>query len=412
VPKDTRLKKLKKLKTEYKNELKGYRYRQYEILANTMAIVVELRSDDSAVRAFLRLSGKKSPPAKCKNVEDRLTAAVVAYVTAAKSGNALKLAWKRARVLDYLYDVHAISPEMIADEIRSRGGIEAIAKDAMKEKPRRPKAEKGKEKAKSATAKRSLVKSASAEKLSFNDEADDWDAPIPDSGRDRLGGEDTEIKVRISPELRAKLMAIKADRRVKLISVRIDTDDCLDVVLEATAVRRLATVYSAGSLAIRYGIFTWSRNDLLRAVLSCQLDGLTAARGKADQVTHLRQRLTDYLVQNRRHFVSLNGEKLATSDHKFGSVPGYLHTHNGIEWIYLTSDQLKAIIGTDKAAGRLKRRLVEQGSMASTGKRALVQRPIFRAKSNKGYRWVHAFRAALLETLIDAPRRVALNKNK
>jgi hypothetical protein len=93
-------------------------------------------------------------------------------------------------------------------------------------------------------------------------------------------------------------------------------------------------------------------------------------------------------------------------------VPGYVHTHNGIDWVYLTSDQLRTIIGTDKAAGRLKRSLVEQGSMASTGKRALVQRPIFEARSNKGYRWVHAFRAALLESSIDAPRRLALNKNK
>jgi hypothetical protein len=50
--------------------------------------------------------------------------------------------------------------------------------------------------------------------------------------------------------------------------------------------------------------------------------------------------------------------------------------------------------------------------MASTGKRALVQRPIFKAKGNKGYRWIHAFRASLLDTSIDAPRRLALYKNK
>jgi putative DNA primase/helicase len=178
------------------------------------------------------------------------------------------------------------------------------------------------------------------------------------------------------------------------------------------ATARFATVYAAGCLAIKYGIFTWGRKDLFRAVLSCQLDGLVAAGPKTDQAANLRQRLTDYLVQNRQHFVSLNGKKLASSDHEFGSVPGYVHTHNGIDWVYLTSDQLRTIIGTDKAAGRLKRSLVEQGSMASTGKRALVQRPIFKARSNKGYRWVHAFRAALLESSIDAPRRLALNKSK
>jgi putative DNA primase/helicase len=178
------------------------------------------------------------------------------------------------------------------------------------------------------------------------------------------------------------------------------------------ATARFATVYAAGCLAIKYGIFTWSRKALFLAVLSCQLDGLTAARGRTDQVTNLRPKLMDYLAQNRRHFVSLNGKRPSSTDHKFGSVPGYIHTHNGIDWLYLTSNQLKAIIGTGKAAARLKRRLVEQGLMASTRKKALVQRPIFKAKGNKGYRWVHAFRASLLENSIDAPLRRALNKNR
>ena len=178
------------------------------------------------------------------------------------------------------------------------------------------------------------------------------------------------------------------------------------------ATTRFATVYAAGCLAIKYGIFTWGRKDLFRAMLSCQLDSLVAARGKTDQVGNLRQQLIDHLVQSRRHSVFLNDKKPASSDHKFGSVPGYSHTHNGIDWLYLTSAQLKAVIGTDKAAGRLKRRLVEEGFLACNGTRALVQRPIFKAKGNKGYRWVHAFRASLLENSIDAPRRLALNKNK
>jgi putative DNA primase/helicase len=162
------------------------------------------------------------------------------------------------------------------------------------------------------------------------------------------------------------------------------------------ATARFATVYAAGCLAIEYDLFTWGRNDLFRAVLSCQLDGLVATGGLTDKVTNLRQKLTDYLVQNRKHFVSLNGKKLSISEHKFGSVPGYAHAYNGEEWLYLTSGQLKAVIGTDKAAGRLKQRLVEQGLMASTGDRGLVQRPIFKATGNKGYRWVHALRASLL----------------
>lgn len=235
--KNVKLKQLQRLRREYDKERKDYHHRQYDILADTMATVVELRSDESAVKAFLKLSGKKSPPVKSKKVEDWLTAAVVTYVTAAKSENAVKLAWKRARVLDYLYDVHAISTEKIADEIRSRGGIEAIAKEAMKENPRRPKAQN--EKAASA-ANKSPFKSTNAHRESASDDtngAEDWDA-LSNKGHQR-GGEHSQIAVHISAALRAKLLAVKSTRRVRMIGVRVDTDDWLDVVLEIQDVRRL-----------------------------------------------------------------------------------------------------------------------------------------------------------------------------
>jgi putative DNA primase/helicase len=165
------------------------------------------------------------------------------------------------------------------------------------------------------------------------------------------------------------------------------------------AAGRFATVYAAGCLAIKYGIFTWSRRDLSRAILSCQLDGLLAARGKLDPVAGVRQKLVEYLARNQDRFMDLNDAKPSAKTHTFGSAPGYVQTHRGEDWIYLTADQLKAIIGTGKAAGPLKKRLVGEGLMASsTGNHALVQRPIFKAKANKGYKWVHAFRAALLDS--------------
>jgi putative DNA primase/helicase len=192
-----------------------------------------------------------------------------------------------------------------------------------------------------------------------------------------------------SRSIAKKFVAARRNGYINIIRKRAD-DIGVKPLERATA--RFATVYAAGCLAIKYGIFTWGRKDLLRAVLSCQLDSLVRAQGKTDQVTNLRQRLIDHLVQNRRHFVSLNGKTLSTSDHEFGSVPGYVRTHNGVDWFYLTSDQLKAVIGAGDAAGRLKKRLVEEGTMV--GKRGLVQRPIFKAKGNKGYRWVHAFRVS------------------
>jgi putative DNA primase/helicase len=177
------------------------------------------------------------------------------------------------------------------------------------------------------------------------------------------------------------------------------------------ATAMFATVYAAGCLAIKYGVFTWSWKELFRAVLSCQLDGL-GALGKPDQVTNLRRALVDRLIQSRPAFKNLNITKLPRKTHALGSSPGYVHTHRGKDWIYLTSDQLKAIIGTGKVANRLLTLLVEEGLMAGTGKRALVQRPVFKGTGNKGYRWVHAFLASLLDNSIVAPRRRALNKKR
>jgi hypothetical protein len=79
--------------------------------------------------------------------------------------------------------------------------------------------------------------------------------------------------------------------------------------------------------------------------------------------------------------------------HTFGSVPGYKATFKGEKWYYLTADQLKEIISGKDAKG-LKQELSKEGLLATKpdGK-YLVQRPIFSGKGNKGYEWVHAFRA-------------------
>jgi hypothetical protein len=77
-------------------------------------------------------------------------------------------------------------------------------------------------------------------KESASDDAngtEDWDAPGDED--DQPGSEHSQIAVRISPALRAKLLAVKSKRRVKMIGVRIETDDSLDVVLEVQDVRRL-----------------------------------------------------------------------------------------------------------------------------------------------------------------------------
>lgn len=172
--------------------------------------------------------------------------------------------------------------------------------------------------------------------------------------------------------------------------------------LERTTAR-FATVYAAGSLAIRLGIFTWPRAHLFRAMLSCQFDGITSAEVCTLPPPPLRSRLLEHLMKNRKELWDLDKGKPNAKRHALGSAPGYRQTFKGRKWLYLTSDQLKAIIGTGHDAAELKRQLVADGTMATTGHRHLVQRPVFQSTGNKGYRWVHAFREGLLFSRMEAP---------
>ena len=93
---------------------------------------------------------------------------------------------------------------------------------------------------------------------------------------------------------------------------------------------RFATVFAAGSLAIRYKIFLWDRDELLQAILSCQLDGLRAAKAEHlatdPSVSGLRQKLVEFLRDHRREFMNLDEDKPHLGTHQFGSVPGYIAT--------------------------------------------------------------------------------------
>ena len=68
---------------------------------------------------------------------------------------------------------------------------------------------------------------------------------------------------------------------------------------------RFATVYAAGSLAIRSKILPWKRKDLLRAILSCEVDQLqTVHRPVQDaSVEDLRQKLVQYMGAHRKQFL-------------------------------------------------------------------------------------------------------------
>ena len=170
---------------------------------------------------------------------------------------------------------------------------------------------------------------------------------------------------------------------------------------------KFATVYAAGALAIKYGVFPLSRKQLLKAILRCQLDSLRAnVVTKKAVAPSLKERLIGYLHQHRTEFMDLDAARPALGTHKFGSVPGYAATFKGDKWLYLTASQLDAVIGTGKKANDLKKELASAGFLATTTTthRFVVQRPIFSgAKGNKGFCSVYAFKASLLDDVIGQP---------
>jgi putative DNA primase/helicase len=165
---------------------------------------------------------------------------------------------------------------------------------------------------------------------------------------------------------------------------------------------RFATVFAAGSLAIRYKVFLWEREALLDAVLSCQLDGLripkTQPLAERISVQALREKLVGWLRGHQDRFMDLDKGLPKMGSHKFGSVPGYKATFKKESWFYLTSERFDEVVNKGSLAKELKSSLAKDALLDMQDNRFVVQRPIFKStrKSNKNYRRVHALRANII----------------
>ena len=167
---------------------------------------------------------------------------------------------------------------------------------------------------------------------------------------------------------------------------------------------RYATVFAAGSVAIKYDILPWNQKRLLRAILSCQLDQIRQVDDDADSAgpssESLRAKLLQYFNDHYAEFIYLYKKRPRLGTDKIDSVPGYRDKIKGERWYYLTADQLKTIIGTGESARVLKQTLVTEGLLAQKTKgKFVVQRKIFSGgKRNENYAWVHAFKADIRKT--------------
>ena len=170
---------------------------------------------------------------------------------------------------------------------------------------------------------------------------------------------------------------------------------------------RFATVYAAGSLAIWLKVLDWDRDELRKAILKCQLDGLTkstVATTEDSVFLAMGKKLRDHLKRNKSKFIDLRNGWLYPTTHEFGSVPGYVARHKGNLYWYLTAETLKSIIGSGGDASRYKRSLADDGRLDVSsggrgGQRFVVERRIFKGKGKDGLQWVHAIKLKSVKTL-------------
>jgi hypothetical protein len=152
---------LNSLRQEYKTNRGGYRQQIYGLMASAMHVALLLRANKKVKRKFLRHVKSER---NSGGVPINIVTEVMVYVAGATSESARKIAWRRGRVIEFLHD-QGIKIAKIATEIKTRGGIGAVLKQATKEDPRREKISAGKtasgEKAKALLAETSDKQPAS-----------------------------------------------------------------------------------------------------------------------------------------------------------------------------------------------------------------------------------------------------------
>jgi len=200
------------------------------------------------------------------------------------------------------------------------------------------------------------------------------------------------------PALKRRLASYRASYR-KALRVALRKESLHSLTRTSS---RLATVYAAGRLAIRYRILPWDQEDLLKAILDCQISSLRlqanrATRGEPSE-QELRRRLVGYLGRDHE-FIDLADGRPVRAFVSAVDPSGYIGTDDEAGWIYVTADKVDSIIGRGLNALSLKRRLQDEGNLKRANQGGfVVQRKIYSGgKGNANFAWVCAFNPALVE---------------
>jgi hypothetical protein len=129
------IKDLESIRRKLKKARGGYYEEVYSEMASALPIALLLRSNKRLKRKFLSEVESKRGSG---GVPINIVTEVMVYVMDASSESRRKLAWRRGRVIEFLHD-QGVKIGKVAAEIKARGGISAVLKQATEKDPRREK---------------------------------------------------------------------------------------------------------------------------------------------------------------------------------------------------------------------------------------------------------------------------------
>lgn len=111
---------LRELRDGYIAEKHGHRKRQLDYMVSAFRSYLKLKDHPGRIKAFYETAQVRQ---KRRGKRPNLLTEIMVYLAAASSESARKLAWKRARVLEFL-DTRGVPPDKMRSKIQKYGGIE------------------------------------------------------------------------------------------------------------------------------------------------------------------------------------------------------------------------------------------------------------------------------------------------
>jgi hypothetical protein len=229
-------KELDALRLELQKARGGYHQEVYRVMAGSLVVALVLRENKTLARNFVRRVRPRAGNRK-DGAAINLFTEVMVYVMGAATDSGRKLAWKRGRVIEYLHE-EGVKIENIPSQIKARGGIEAVFKQAVKQQPRREKGSVG-TKTGAKKSKPPVVKPGDKQDRDPPDSNESAVIPAKSAGGSRRNDRKVIMPVLVTLSARDMLDESPIGTRVQIVATRTNE---MGTRIEANRVTKLKSV--------------------------------------------------------------------------------------------------------------------------------------------------------------------------